>query len=116
MEDVKDCQSPHDLKEADKFIKDVKTIKSENDIPCDEMLVLTIDSINNNPNPTPSDISIQFFYTEKIYEEIKYLRAIEFENWLSNVGGFVGIFVGTSLSQAPSLVANSFTWIRNKIK
>ena len=104
MVGLKDCQSPYDLKEADKFIKDVKTIISENDIPCDEMLLLTIDSINNNPNPTPSDISIQFFYTEKIYEEIKYLRAIGFENWLSNVGGFVGIFLGYSMMQIPEFV------------
>lgn len=108
MEGVNDCQSPYDLKEADKLIKDVKSIISEriseNDIPCDEMLVLTIDSINNNPDPTPSDISIQFFYTEKIYEEIKYLRAIGFENWLSNVGGFVGIFLGYSMMQIPEFI------------
>ena len=72
--------------------------------PCDEMLVLSIDSINNFPTPIPKDIAIQFDYAEKVYEEIKYVRAIGFENWLSNVGGFVGIFLGYSMMQFPEML------------
>ena len=102
--DVKDCTSPRELKEANDRIKDTKAILSENDIPCDEMMILTIDSIINHPTFIPEDISIQFFYTERIYEEIKYLRAIGFENWLSNVGGFVGIFLGYSMMQLPEFL------------
>ena len=102
--DVKDCDSPRDLKEANIHIKDTKAILSENDIPCDEMMVLTIDSTINHPSFIPKDISIQFIYTEKIYEEIKYLRAIGFGNWLSNVGGYVGIFLGYSMMQLPEFL------------
>ena len=74
------------------------------EIPCDEMQVLAIDSINANPNPIPKDIAIKFIYKEKIYEEIQYTRAIVFESWLSNVGGFVGIFLGYSMMQFPEFL------------
>ena len=69
------------------------------------MLVLTIDSVDNNPDPMPEDIAIKFVYSEKIYEEIQYKKAIGFESWLSNVGGFVGIFLGYSIMQVPEFLA-----------
>ena len=72
--------------------------------PCDDMLVLTIDSVDNNPNPKPSDIAIKFVYSTQLYEEIQYIRAIGFESWLSNVGGFVGIFLGYSMMQFPDIL------------
>ena len=98
------CNSSLDLKLAHQIIEDTNTVLNDNDIPCDEMLVLTIDSINNNPNPIPGDIGLKFYYTEKIFEEIQYIRAIPFENWLSNVGGFVGIFLGYSMIQFPEFL------------
>ena len=76
------------------------------------MMVLTIHSVNNNPNPKPKDIAIKFIYTEKVYEEIQYTKAIGFESWLSNVGGFVGIFLGYSMMQFPELLL-FFTTIFN---
>ena len=104
---LKDCQSASELKEAKRIAEHIELFLSENDEPCDEMLVLTIDSINNNPNPMPEDIAIKFIYTEKIYQEIQYVRAIVFESWLSNVGGFSGIFLGYSMMQIP----NFLVWI-----
>ena len=65
---------------------------------------MSIDSINHNPIPIPDDIAIKFLYTEKMYEEIRYIKAIGFENWLSNVGGFVGIFLGYSMMQFPEFL------------
>ena len=38
-----------------------------------------------------------------MFEETQYSKAVEFQNWLSNVGGFVGIFLGYSLMQLPEL-------------
>ena len=108
---LRDCTSAVDLKKAYRSVDNVKAVLLSNKVPCDEMLILTIDSINNNPRPIPEDISIQFHYTEKEYEEIKYIRAIGFESWLSNVGGFVGILLGYSLRELPELIlvfANMF--------
>ena len=92
-------------------MNNLKAILKKNQIPCDEMLVLAIDSINNKPSPVPKDIAIQFIYSAKIYEEIKYVNAMNFDNWLGNVGGFVGIFLGYSMMQFPEfllLIAATF--------
>ena len=68
------------------------------------MTLLTIHSVNKNPITRPNDIAIAFYYTEKMYEEIQYSKEMGFENWLSNVGGFVGIFLGYSMMQFPELI------------
>ena len=98
------CQSPTKLKKAFQLLQDLKTNIKKYEKPCDEILVLSIDSINNNPIPIPDDIAIKFIYTEKMYEEIQHIKALGFENWLSNVGGFVGIFLGYSMMQFPEFL------------
>ena len=111
------CQSPTELKKAYQLLEDEKKNLGRYEKPCDEMLVLSIDSINNNPLPIPDDIAIRFIYTEKMYEEIRYIKELGFENWLSNVGGFVGIFLGYSMMQFPEfllLFANAFN--RKRLK
>ena len=113
----KECTSQEKLKEAYGYLLDFNKILDESDKPCDEMLVQSIDSINYKPVSIPRDISIAFHYTEKLYEEIKYTRAMGFESWLSNVGGFVGIFLGYSIMQIPDMflhVIRSFLETRNK--
>ena len=113
----KECTSQEKLKEAYSYLLDFNKILDESDKPCDEMLVQSIDSINYKPVSIPRDISIAFHYTEKLYEEIKYTRAMGFESWLSNVGGFVGIFLGYSIMQIPDMflhVIRSFLEARNK--
>ena len=69
------------------------------------MILLSIDSLNSEPSPRPKDISMEFIYTEKAYEEIRYDKLMGFEGWLSNVGGFVGIFLGYSMMQVPEFLA-----------
>ena len=101
--ELEECTSSKKLQLAYGNISDVKNILSWNQIPCDEMLLLSIDSINEKPDPVPKDIVIKFYYAEPIYEEIKYTKAIGFVNWLSNVGGFLGIFLGVSMMQFPEL-------------
>ena len=104
--ELKECDSPNKLQKAQIIIEKMEA-ETENritEIPCDEMLVLTIDSVNSNPNPIPKDIAIKFIYSGKSYAEIQYTKAIGFESWLSNVGGFVGIFLGYSMMQAPEFL------------
>ena len=101
---VTECVLPNDLWKANHIIENFDTFLKKNDKPCDEMLVLTIDSVNNNPNPKPKDIAIKFIYSEQIYEEIEYRKAIGGLSWISNVGGFVGIFLGYSMMQFPEFL------------
>ena len=102
--DLKECSTKIKLKEAQYIIDNYDKFLSQFKKPCDEMLVLTSDSVDHNPIPKPSDIAINFVYAEKVYEEIQYTKAIEFVSWLSNVGGFVGIFMGHSMMQVPELL------------
>ena len=103
MNGTEECTSADKLREAYSYLADFKKTLDETDHPCDEMLIQSIDSINYKPIPIPQDMSIAFHYTEKMYEEIQYTRAMGFESWLSNVGGFVGIFLGYSIMQIPDI-------------
>ena len=116
--ELKNCISAEDLQKAYKIMENVKAILEEYEPPCDEMLILSIDSMDNNPSPIPEDISIKFVYSERVYEEIQYIQAIVFENWLSNVGGFVGIFLGYSMMQFPEFLlifSTTFNTKRGKL-
>ena len=101
---IKDCDSKSKLMEAQYIIDNFDKFLNHYEKPCDDMLVLTIDSVDNSPNPKPTDIAIKFVYSTQLYEEILYTRAIGFESWLSNVGGFVGIFLGYSMMQFPDIL------------
>ena len=75
--------------------------------PCNEMkLEVTTDL----PRHRDHTLRISVKYQDKTYEEIINEREFGFENLWSSIGGFVGIFVGTSLSQVPRLV--SLVWTR----
>ena len=98
------CGDPKKLKIAYKNITDVKNIMAWNVQPCNEMLLHTSDNLNVEPEIPSRDGAIIFYYTDKMYEQIQYKRTLEFENWLSNVGGYVGMFLGYSMMQLPELM------------
>ena len=117
-----ECITSAKLREAHRIINDPKTVLEFSEIPCNEMILLSIDSINDEPTPKPNGISMAFFYTEKTYEEIQYSRLMGFESWLSNVGGFIGIFLGYSILQIPEILSFVFgllhhenvQWVKSK--
>ena len=57
---------------------------------------------------------INFIYLDKYYEEIEYSVAFNKESLISNLGGFIGIFLGYSLLQVPELIG-MFTLAENMI-
>ena len=98
-----ECKSPAQLKEADHYIKNFKDTLFEYVPPCVDMTVLVMYDRNlDQPN---NQFLIKFLYTDKYYQEIKNTRDFGFETFWSSVGGFVGIFLGTSLLQVPELIA-----------
>ena len=38
------------------------------------------------------------------YKEIKHIKAFTMESWVGNVGGYVGLFLGCALWQAPDFI------------
>ena len=53
-----------------------------------------------------------FKYMDKSYQEIVNEQDFEFESLWSAVGGFIGIFVGASLSQVPAMMADAWKLIQ----
>ena len=109
---LEECTTPTKLRDASLIIEHHR-IK---EITCTEMNLLSIDSINNKPHDVPSDVSIAFYYPEKTFEEIRYTKMMEFVGWLSNVGGFVGIFLGYSIMQFPQLLFYIIEFLYNQRK
>ena len=110
------CSTAKEFQDAYRKIDDRKTILELTEVPCNEMILLSIDSINADPRPIPEDISVMFYYTEKTYEEIQYTKMMGFESWLSNVGGFVGIFLGYSMMQIPEFLNYIISFIQTQKK
>ena len=71
QENIKECHTKKELRKAQFIIDNYDKFLDTIEKPCDEMLVLTIDSIDSNPSPRPKDIAIKFIYTEKVYEDFK---------------------------------------------
>ena len=106
-----ECRSPEKLKKAYEDFNDINSILDLTDKPCDEMLLLSVDSVNDHPNAQLNDVSMKFRYTEKIYEEVLYDKKYSFESFCNTLGGFWGIFLGFSLMQFPDLVEFILQWI-----
>ena len=58
----------------------------------------------------PEEARIEFTYQEQYYQELEYLPDFDLETFISNVGGFVGIFLGYSLMQLPGLLGRFNIW------
>ena len=49
---------------------------------------------------------------DKYYEEIKEIKEFGFEDFISGMGGFIGIFLGYSMMQIPQLIGTAVRKIR----
>ena len=110
----KDCTKPGELKSAYRKLSDVQKMLRNYEKPCDEMIVTVNSFANKNPTTYLEETTLAFYYKEQMYEEIQYIKAMGFESWLSNVGGFVGIFLGYSMMQIPELVIWMFNMFHQR--
>ena len=110
------CQTQGDMKRIWNMLENVTAIQaihSTYDPPCNEMKA----TVTYDPRPKLDKwLVISFKYIDKNYQEIINVRDFGLESLWSTAGGFIGIFVGTSLSQIPELVAMAWTWLKNRIR
>ena len=106
------CNNSETLKKIWNMVQNFTQIQSKYEPPCNEMK-LTVTSDTQTPE---NSFQLNFRYLDKNYEEIVNEREFGIESLWSTVGGFVGIFVGTSLSQLPKLVTITWTWLRNLMR
>lgn len=107
------CKTQGDMKRIWNILQNFTAIHSKYDPPCNEMK----STVTYDPRPRHKKyLFIGFKYIDKNYQEIVNVRDFSLESLWSTAGGFVGIFVGTSLSQIPELVAIAWKWLQNRIK
>ena len=96
-----ECTSPDKLKEAYQYVQNYRATLAKYPDPCTEMYAST--TFNWQETKGSEKSLIKIIYKERYYEEIHYSKGFNPESLLSNVGGFVGIFLGYSMMQLPEL-------------
>ena len=83
--------------------------------PCDKMSVSTsIEKSSTDAKFIRRLLVFRFSYLNEEYQEIINSKDFGLQSFWSNIGGFIGIFLGYSLLQTPYLFANILTFLRRK--
>ena len=103
--EMMECSTQKQLKEAYHFTQNLRQILPSYGTPCldifDSVSYNWIKATLNNDNKLSN---ITMTYKQKYYEEIKYGKDFTLESFISNVGGFIGMFLGYSLMQLPDFL------------
>ena len=113
-----ECISPKQLQEVYSHIQDWNSVIEDSAFPCVDMFNTVVWNWQSLDEPGNSEaIQIRFNYQEQYYQELKYLPDFDLETFISNIGGFLGIFLGYSMMQFPELLSIAFSrtmsWIVN---
>ena len=102
---LSDCKSQEQLLQVNYDIKSLEKIIKKQDVPCIDIHLSTVWNFVAVNNAGSIDQSrIKFIYQDKYYEEVLSLKEFGPESFISNLGGFVGIFLGYSMMQLPDLL------------
>ena len=112
QKDMTKCESEDEFRMADYYIRNYKDVLASYDPPCVDMTTLVI--VDRNLGQTDEQFRINVMYAEDFYQEIENGQDISFETFFSGVGGFVGIFCGFSILQAPDFFFGIWDFLRKK--
>ena len=111
-----ECTSLEKLREVNELIVDYKTLFEEIQTPClflfhsvtGNFLDTWIQRaehgfLNNWKYRDVRHLYIEIHYEDKYYEEITQVEDFGVQDFISNLGGFIGIFLGYSMMQIPQL-------------
>ena len=106
LSNLEECNSPEQLKNVHELTKDYKKIWEHHEAPCLDMFnsVVWNEEWYDDSKICRKCIYLKITYLDQYYEEIKEIRDFTFEDFISNLGGFIGIFLGYSMMQAPQLL------------
>ena len=101
------CTSQEQLQMVYKNITDWENVMKRHDRPCTDMYnIVGWNWVDIEGTKESEGIQIKFYYQEQYYQELEYLPDFDLETFISNIGGFVGIFLGYSMMQFPELLGN----------
>ena len=100
-----ECRSPEQFEKVNDLMRDYKKIIKGREAPCLDMFT-SVALIKNDRKICENEkcIHLEITYLEKYYEEILQVKAFSFQDFISALGGFIGIFLGYSLMQIPQLL------------
>jgi hypothetical protein len=122
------CQKPKQYEEAYWYIQNVDYfMKHAYPQPCVELLmpinvretkIIEKDEVYQRAYKRSISTKLNFYvnYTAQSYQEVNNAQEFSFISMFSSIGGFIGIFVGTSLLQIPELFQDSCNNYIPKIK
>ena len=102
------CTTSLEMAHIYEVIKNKEAIMAFYKQPCDYMTVYV--GTNQHAVYADSYVLVELVYRKKNYEEFINGREFTFESFFSDVGGFVGIFLGYSLLQMPDLLDRLWFW------
>ena len=100
------CKTAEDMQKINLILKNFTSIRALYQPPCNEMKLAFTNEEQNYFGANYLTITIR--YMDKTYQEIVNERDFGFESFWSAVGGFIGIFVGASLSQVPLMMSEGW--------
>ena len=95
-----ECTSLEKLMQAKNLIEDYKRTFDEIMRPCIDMFNSVLWSSRRNWEAAYMEI----LYADRYYEEILQVEDFSIQDFISNLGGFIGIFLGYSMMQIPELL------------
>ena len=95
------------LKGANEKREDYKKMLDDHEQPCIDMFNSVVWNWLENVHTCDKCFFVEIQYLEKYYEEIQQLKDFDFQDFISNLGGFIGIFLGYSMMQIPELLGMS---------
>ena len=83
--------------------------------PCDKMSISSsIEKGNTEAKFIGRLLVLRFSYLNEEYQEIVNSKDFGLQSFWSNIGGFIGIFLGYSLLQTPDLFASIIVFLRRR--
>ena len=99
------CTSQGQLQMIYENTTDWKSVMDQHDRPCIDMYnIAGWNWLEIEGTKKSDEIQIKFSYQDQYYQELEYFPDFDFETFISNIGGFVGIFLGYSMMQFPELL------------
>ena len=104
---LEDCTSLEKLQQLKETVGDFKSLFHGFQTPCTDMFNTV--SWNKKRNGIIDRIqdklaNIEILYADRYYEEIAQVADFGVQDFISNLGGFIGIFLGYSMMQIPELL------------
>ena len=103
------CDKQSQMKQIFKTISQFNKVIETYHPPCNEMRIVSVVQWGTMSLP-----GVGISYMDEMYEEVVNHRDIGFEMFWSGIGGFIGMFLGFSLSQIPETFNNLVTLMKYK--